>query len=84
MVIQRELEMMNLLVGVAQVHRYAMMDPHGNRIGYLAEQELGMTNMVARQMFRTHRSFTTHVFDQDMNEVLRVSSPRATLSERPR
>ena len=73
-VVQRELEMMNLLVGVAQVHRYVIMDPRGNHLGYIAEQEKGMTNVIARQMFRTHRSFTTHIFDRERKEVLRVCS----------
>jgi hypothetical protein len=49
------------------------MDANGNHIGYMAEQEKGMANMMARQWFRTHRSFVTHVFDRHENEVLRVS-----------
>lgn len=49
------------------------MDAQGNHIGYMAEQEKGMANAMARQWFRTHRSFVTHVFDRQENEVLRVS-----------
>lgn len=49
------------------------MDAQGNHVGYMAEQEKGMTNAISRQMFRTHRSFVTHVFDRHENEVLRVS-----------
>ena len=37
---------------------------------------MGMRNMLARQSFRTHRSFTTHVFDKNQLEVLRVSFSR--------
>lgn len=48
------------------------MDAQGNHVGYMAEQEKGMGNMMARQWFRTHRSFVTHVFDRHENEVLRV------------
>lgn len=50
------------------------MDAQGNHIGYMAEQEKGMTNTISRQMFRTHRSFVTHVFDRNENEVLRVGT----------
>lgn len=50
------------------------MDPQGNHVGFMAERELGMGNMMARQWFRTHRSFTTHVFDKHEKEVLRVGS----------
>jgi hypothetical protein len=48
------------------------MDGSGNHVGYMAEQETGIGNMLARQWFRTHRSFVTHVFDKNENEVLRV------------
>ena len=71
-VVQRQLEMMNIMLGFEQANRYTIMDPQGNHLGYMAEQELGMGNMMARQWFRTHRSFTTHVFDREMKEVLRV------------
>lgn len=72
-VVQRQLEMMNIMLGFEQANRYVIMDPQGNHLGYMAEQEFGMGNMMARQWFRTHRSFTTHVFDKEMKEVLRVS-----------
>lgn len=71
-VVQRELEMMNIMIGFEQANRYVIMDPQGNHLGYMAEQEFGTGNIIARQMFKTHRSFTTHVFDKHGKEVLRV------------
>jgi hypothetical protein len=76
-VIQRQLEMMNVLMGFEQANKYIIMDPHGNHIGYLAEQDHGFGSAMARQMFRTHRSFTTHVFDREEKEVLRFHRPFA-------
>jgi hypothetical protein len=75
LVIQRQLEMMNVLMGFEQANRYVIMDPQGNHIGYLAEQEHGVGNAIARQMLKTHRSFTTHVFDKEEREVLRFHRP---------
>lgn len=49
------------------------MDPNGNHVGFIAEEESGIAKIIARQWFRTHRAFTTHVFDRDEREVLRVS-----------
>jgi len=63
---------MNVMLGFEQANKYVIMDPQGNHIGYMAERELGMGNIMARQMFSTHRSFTTHVFDKQGKEVLRV------------
>lgn len=65
---------MNVMLGFEQANKYVIMDPQGSHIGYMAERELGMGNMLARQMARTHRSFTTHVFDKQGTEVLRVGS----------
>ncbi|PWY86402.1 hypothetical protein BO94DRAFT_535555 [Aspergillus sclerotioniger CBS 115572] len=50
----------------------------------MAEQESGMGNMMARQTFRTHRSFVTHVFDKHENEVLRFHRPFAWINSRIR
>ncbi|KAF2730239.1 Scramblase-domain-containing protein [Polyplosphaeria fusca] len=83
-VVQRQLEMMNVLMGFEQANRYVIMDPHGNHIGYLAEQDHGIGNAVARQMFRTHRSFTTHVFDREEREILRFHRPFSWISSRIR
>ena len=71
-VITRQLELMNVMLGFEQANKYVIMDPQGNHIGYMAERDLGMGNMMARQIFSTHRSFTTHVFDRHGKEVLRV------------
>lgn len=71
-VVTRQLELMNVMLGFEQANKYVIMDPKGGHIGYMAEREMGMGNMVARQMFSTHRSFTTHVFDRHGKEVLRV------------
>ncbi|KAH7552874.1 Scramblase-domain-containing protein [Bipolaris maydis] len=84
LIVQRQLEMMNVLMGFEQANRYVIMDPHGNHIGYLAEQEHGIGNTVARQMFKTHRSFTTHVFDRDEKEILRFHRPFSWISSRIR
>lgn len=59
--------------GFEQANRYVIFDAQGNHVGYMAEQEQGVGNMMTRQWFGTHRAFVTHVFDRNQNEVLRVS-----------
>jgi hypothetical protein len=83
-VIQRQLEMMNVLMGFEQANRYVIMDPQGNHIGYLAEQDHGIGSTMKRQAFKTHRSFTTHVFDKNEREVLRIHRPFAWINSRIR
>ena len=75
-IVTRQLELMNVMLGFEQANKYVIMDPQGSHIGFMAERELGMGNMMARQMLSTHRSFTTHVFNKHGKEVLRVSLSR--------
>ncbi|KAJ5495209.1 hypothetical protein N7539_000325 [Penicillium diatomitis] len=82
LVVQRQLEMMNVMIGFEQANKYIIMDAQGTHIGYMAEQEKGIANTMARQWFRTHRSFVTHVFDRQMNEVLRFNRPFSWINSR--
>lgn len=82
LVVTRQIEMMNIMIGFEQANRYTIMDPQGNHVGYIAERDHGMGSAMARQMFSTHRSFTTHVFDRHQKEVLRFHRPFAWISSR--
>ncbi|KAG5305162.1 hypothetical protein I7I50_05468 [Histoplasma capsulatum G186AR] len=84
LVVQRQLEMMNVLLGFEQANRYTILDAQGNHVGYIAEQDNGMGSMLARQWLRTHRSFVTHVFDKHQNEVLRFHRPFVWVNSRIR
>ncbi|KAJ5512715.1 hypothetical protein N7463_002267 [Penicillium fimorum] len=81
-VVQRQLEMMNVLIGFEQANKYIIMDALGNHIGYMAEQDKGLVNTMARQWLHTHRSFVTHVFDRNENEVLRFNRPFSWINSR--
>ncbi|KAI4163624.1 MAG: hypothetical protein LQ342_002658 [Letrouitia transgressa] len=81
-IIQRQLELMNIMIGFEQANKYVIMDPQGNHLGYMAEQDNSLGKSLKRQMFNTHRSFTTHVFDRSAREVLRFYRPFAWISSR--
>ncbi|KAI4257009.1 MAG: hypothetical protein LQ352_001837 [Teloschistes flavicans] len=81
-VIQRQLELMNVFVGFEQANKYVILDPQGNHIGFIAEQDNSMGRTMARQFTGTHRSFTTHVFDKHEKEVLRFHRPFSWISSR--
>ena len=84
LVIQRQIEMMNVMLGFEQANRYIIMDGQGQTLGYIAERDLGIGSAMARQAFRTHRSFTTHIFDSQEREVLRIHRPFAYINSRIR
>ena len=72
------------MLGFEQANRYVIMDGQGQTLGYIAEEDHGMGTAIKRQMFKTHRSFTTHVFDAREREVLRVHRPFAWINSRIR
>ena len=84
LVIQRQIEMMNIMLGFEQANRYIIMDGQGQTLGYIAERDHGIGSALARQAFRTHRSFTTHIFDAQEREVLRIHRPFAYINSRIR
>lgn len=73
-VVVRQLEMMNVLLGYEEANKYQLLSPEGVLLGYLMEQEVGMKGMVMRQMLKTHRAFKATVLDIDGEVILRVSS----------
>lgn len=83
LVVHRQVEMMNILLGFEQANRYVIMDPQGNHVGYMAEHDGGFGKAMGRQWFRTHRAFTTHVFDREQKEVLRVRDRSTNRSFKP-
>lgn len=84
LIIQRQIEFMNIIAGFEQANKYVIMDGQGQTLGYIAEQDHGLGSAFARQMFKTHRSFTTHIFDAQEREVLRIHRPFAYINSRIR
>ncbi|KAI4171670.1 MAG: hypothetical protein LQ343_004063 [Gyalolechia ehrenbergii] len=41
-VIQRQLELMNVMIGFEQANKYVILDPQGNHVGFIAEQDNSM------------------------------------------
>ncbi|CCH42090.1 Phospholipid scramblase 2 [Wickerhamomyces ciferrii] len=74
-VIERQIEMMNVFLGFEQANQYTIMDALGNKIGYMAERDLGFTKAIMRQIYRLHRPFHVDVFDIYGNQVLTIKRP---------
>ncbi|KAF9581171.1 hypothetical protein BGW38_001916 [Lunasporangiospora selenospora] len=82
LVMTRQVEMMNVLVGFEQANKYAIVDPNGQPIGFIAEEDASFTKAMGRQLLRTHRPFKASVFDLQGNEVLKIHRPFAFINSR--
>eukprot|EP01135_Chromosphaera_perkinsii_P007001 Nk52_evm2s659 gene=Nk52_evmTU2s659 len=74
LVVTREIEMMNLFIGFEQANRYSIATPTGQIVGYMAEED-SLGKSLARNVLKTHRSFTSTIMDTAGNVVLRIKRP---------
>ncbi|KAF8943928.1 hypothetical protein BGZ47_004892 [Haplosporangium gracile] len=82
LIMTRQIEMMNVLVGFEQANKYAIVDPSGVPIGYITEEDTTMVKAMSRQLLRTHRPFKASVLDLEGNEVLKIHRPFAFINSR--
>ncbi|KAJ1652408.1 hypothetical protein IWQ61_007255 [Dispira simplex] len=81
LVMTRQLEMLNVFMGFEQANKYAIMDPTGNAVGYIAEQE-SFKGTISRQLLRTHRPFHASILDKDGNQVFQIYRPFSLINSR--
>ncbi|KAF9378141.1 hypothetical protein CPB97_009751 [Podila verticillata] len=82
LIMTRQIEMMNVLVGFEQANKYAIVDPTGSPIGYIAEEDTTFVKTMSRQMLKTHRPFKASVLDLEGNEILKIHRPFAFINSR--
>ncbi|TPX66486.1 hypothetical protein SpCBS45565_g04470 [Spizellomyces sp. 'palustris'] len=75
LMVTRQIEMMNVLIGYEQANKYAIKNANGQDVGFIAEEETSFSGVLARQFLRTRRPFKAVVLDQSGNVVLKVSRP---------
>lgn len=73
LVMERKIEFMNMFLGFEQANRYAILDINGNHLGYMEEEDFGITKAILRQVYRLHRPFSVRVLDRQGQHVLTVS-----------
>jgi len=79
--VARQLEMLNVFLGFEQANKYAILDPNGNCVGYIAEEE-SFASTILRQLFRTHRRFNAMIMDLEGQLILKIRRPFAWINSR--
>ncbi|CAB4467186.1 unnamed protein product [Rhizophagus irregularis] len=79
--VARQLEMLNVFLGFEQANKYAILDPNGNHVGYIVEEE-SFASTILRQLFRTHRKFNAMIMDLDGQLILKIRRPFAWINSR--
>ena len=82
-VVTRQLEALNLIIGYEQANKYDLRGPDGELLGFLVEEEHSMASSLRRQFLKTHRPFTATVLDTDGETVLlRIRRPFSWINSR--
>ena len=74
LVVGRQLEVANVLLGFEQYNRYVIQSQSGSLVGYLLEAD-SLGKSIARQVLRTHRAFHVDCVDTDFNSILQIHRP---------
>jgi uncharacterized protein YxjI len=75
LVVTREMEWGNILVGFEQANKYTIRAaPGGQVVGFIAEED-GIGKSIARNILRTHRSFKATVLDKNGDAVFVIRRP---------
>ena len=75
LVVTRQIEMLNVLVGYEQANKYAIKDPSGSNVGFIVEEEASIGGLITRQLLRTRRPFNAVIMDNKGRVVLRIERP---------
>ncbi|KAI0807425.1 Scramblase-domain-containing protein [Fomes fomentarius] len=82
LVVTRQIEMLNIFIGLEQTNRYAITNEQGDTLGYIAEEPGGFLSTFSRQIFRTHRPFRAIVMDTEGSPILWIRRPFAFINSR--
>ncbi|KAJ3005509.1 hypothetical protein HKX48_000640, partial [Thoreauomyces humboldtii] len=75
LVVTRQVEMMNVLLGYEQGNKYAVKNSAGEDVGFIAEEEQSFSGAISRQLLRTRRPFKADILDRHGNVVLKIDRP---------
>ncbi|CCF59121.1 hypothetical protein KAFR_0G00880 [Kazachstania africana CBS 2517] len=72
--LERQLELHNLIFGIEQLNRYKILSPSTNEtVGYAVERPKSLTGFILRQVTKLHRPFVVDIFDNLDNHLFTVS-----------
>ncbi|KAG7195415.1 uncharacterized protein KQ657_003173 [Scheffersomyces spartinae] len=75
LVIERQLEVMNVVLGFEQANKYKILNAQGQQVGFMEEVDFGLLKVLGRQFFRTHRPFDINVYNNYGDLVLVIKRP---------
>ena len=74
-IVQQEVELSNVLVGIDMGNRYSIHSTDGQKLGFSAEISGGVGGFLVRQFFNNARACTVQIFDPQGQEIGQARKP---------
>ena len=74
-IVQQEVELTNVLIGVDMGNRYAIYGTNGEKLGLAAEVQGGVGGFLLRQIFNNARACTVQIYDPQGQEIGQARKP---------
>ena len=74
-VVNQEMEMTNVLIGIDRGNKYSLHAPNGQKMGQSAEVSGGVGGFIFRQLFNNMRSANVKIFANDGTELAEARKP---------
>ncbi|KAJ3257563.1 hypothetical protein HK103_004472 [Boothiomyces macroporosus] len=71
LVVGRQLEIMNVILGYEQANKYSLNTIDGQNVGIICEEESTFKSAILRQLFRTRREYNADLLDLNGNLIKR-------------
>jgi len=82
LVITRQVEMVNIFIGLEKHNRYIISNESGEPIGYIAEEQRGLLSVISREIFSTRRPFRAVLLDTSGSPILWFYRPFSWINSR--
>jgi len=74
-IVQQEVELTNVLIGVDMGNRYAIYGTNGEKLGLASEIQGGVGGFLLRQIFNNARACTVQIYDPQGQEIGQAKKP---------
>ena len=80
LVVTRDVEYAQIILGFEQCQHYSVRDQHGDVVALLAEEHGGLGTTIGRQMLRSRRSFKATILSPDGTVIFKMRRPAYLIS----
>lgn len=75
LIVRQKKEITEAIIGFETANKYAILDEHNRELAYAVEEGSGISLLLKRQFFRSHRTIKGRIIDRDGHHLLSFRRP---------